>query len=78
MIGLGKKGIASRHTNSWNTHGLTSMNRIFKSLVILLCLIICGAGAVFMPLDSARANRETPNAMPVRNHESARRIWLQV
>jgi hypothetical protein len=78
MTGSGKKGIATGHMNSWNSESPRPMNRLLKLLVICLCFVICGAGAIFMPVDSAPINPERPNAMPVRNHEPARRIWLQV
>jgi hypothetical protein len=54
------------------------MNRTVKSLVIALCFAVCGAGAVLVPVNSPPTGRQQPGAMPVRNHEAARGLWIEV
>ncbi len=53
------------------------MNRLVKLLVLSFCLVACGAGALFVPVDSPAAERDKLNITPVKNHEPARRIWIQ-
>ncbi len=55
------------------------MTRRAKILVVLLCFASCAAGTFIAP--SAR-NPSQPlqkaNAIPVKNHEIVRRVWVQV
>ncbi len=54
------------------------MNRLAKLLVISCCFVICGAGLMFAPAVRATRGWEKPNATPVKNHETARRVWMEV
>jgi hypothetical protein len=50
-----------------------------KIVIVLLCLALCGAGAFIA--STAREDATQPqkiNAIPVKNHEIARRVWIQV
>jgi flagellar basal body-associated protein FliL len=50
-----------------------------KIAIVLLCFALCGAGT-FMA-STAREESKQPqkmNAIPVKNHDLARRIWIQV
>jgi hypothetical protein len=53
------------------------MTRTVKIAIVLLCFALCAAGALMAP--SAREQSEPPqkvNAIPVKNHEIARRVWI--
>jgi flagellar basal body-associated protein FliL len=55
------------------------MPLILKIVIVLLCFALCGAGT-FMA-STAREESKQPqkmNAIPVKNHDLARRIWIQV
>jgi hypothetical protein len=55
------------------------MPLILKIAIVLLCFALCGAGT-FMA-STAREESKQPqkmNAIPVKNHDLARRIWIQV
>ena len=54
------------------------MNRTAKSIVIAFCFLICGAGAVFVPVNNAPTGRQQPTVTPVRNYEAAPRLWIEV
>ena len=48
-----------------------------KIAIVLLCFALCGAGTFIA--SSAREESEQPlkmNAIPVKNHEIARRVWI--
>jgi Na+-transporting methylmalonyl-CoA/oxaloacetate decarboxylase gamma subunit len=50
-----------------------------KISIVLLCFALCGVGT-FMA-STAREESKQPqktNTIPVKNHELARRIWIQV
>ena len=50
-----------------------------KVAIVLLCFALCGAGTFIA--STAREQSEQPqkmNAIPVKNHEVARRVWIQV
>jgi len=53
------------------------MTRTVKIAIVLVCFALCAAGAIIAP--SAREQSEPPqkmDAIPVRNHEIARRVWI--
>ena len=54
------------------------MNRLAKLLVVSCCFVICGAGALLAPAVVTARGWEKPNATPVKNHETARRVWMEV
>jgi hypothetical protein len=48
-----------------------------KIAIVLLCFALCGAGTFIA--STAREQSERPqkmNAIPVKNHEIARRVWI--
>jgi hypothetical protein len=55
------------------------MTRTLKIAIVLLCFALCGAGTFIA--STAREEPKQPqkmNAIPVKNHEIAQRIWIQV
>ena len=54
------------------------MNRSTKILIVLFCVSLCGAGTFIT--SNARKEREPrkTNAIPVKNRDVVRRIWIQV
>jgi hypothetical protein len=53
------------------------MTSTVKMAIVLLCFALCGAGTFIA--STAREQCEQPqktNAIPVRNHEIARRVWI--
>jgi hypothetical protein len=48
-----------------------------KILVVLLCFAACAAGTFIAPSvqDQSQPLQKT-NAIPVKNHEIARRVWI--
>jgi hypothetical protein len=48
-----------------------------KIAIVLLCFALCGAGTFIA--STAREQTKQPqemNAIPVKNHETARRVWI--
>ena len=54
------------------------MNGVAKLLVISICFVICGVGVMFAPALAPMRGWEKLNATPVKNHEAAPRIWMEV
>jgi hypothetical protein len=55
------------------------MPRTLKIAIVLLCFALCGAGTFIA--SNGREESEQPqkmNTIPVKNHQIARRIWIQV
>jgi hypothetical protein len=55
------------------------MPRILKIAIVLLCFALCGAGTFIA--SNVREESKQPqkmNTIPVKNHEIARRIGIQV
>jgi len=55
------------------------MTLTVKMAIVLLCFALCGAGTFIA--STAYEQSEQPqkmNAIPVKNQESARRVWIQV
>jgi hypothetical protein len=56
------------------------VNLITKIAMVLLCFSLCGAAALFVA-SSPREKLSEPqktNAIPVKNHELVRRVWISV
>jgi hypothetical protein len=54
------------------------MKWIVKIAVVLLCYAMCGAAAFFIassPQEKLSEPQRT-NTIPVKNHESTRRVWI--
>jgi hypothetical protein len=50
-----------------------------KIVIVLFCFALCGGGAFIA--STAHEQSEQPqkmDAIPVKNHEIARRVWIQV
>jgi hypothetical protein len=54
------------------------MNRLVKLLVVASCFVLCGAATMLVPTGKATPARNKFNATPVKNHEPASRIWIEV
>jgi hypothetical protein len=56
------------------------MKWIAKVAVVLVCYALCGAAALFVassPQEKLPEPQRT-NAIPVKNHELVRRVWISV
>jgi hypothetical protein len=48
-----------------------------KIAIVLLCFALCGAGTFIASTAHQQAKQpQEMNAIPVKNHEIARRIWI--
>jgi len=48
-----------------------------KIAIVLLCFALCGAGTFIASTAHQQAKQpQEMNAIPVKNHEIARRIWM--
>jgi len=48
-----------------------------KIAIVSLCLVLCGAGTYIASTAREESEqRQKVNAIPVKNHEIARRIWI--
>jgi hypothetical protein len=50
-----------------------------KVAIVLLCFALCGAGTFIASTAREQSEQlQKMNAIPVKNHEVARRVWIQV
>ncbi len=54
------------------------MNLLTKIAIVLLCFSLCGAGTFIASTAQKDNAPQKTNLIPVKNHEVARRIWIQV
>jgi hypothetical protein len=54
------------------------MSWTLKVAIILLCISLCGAGTFIASTAREKPERQKTNAIPVKNHEVVRRVWIQV
>jgi hypothetical protein len=48
-----------------------------KMAIVLLCFALCGAGSFIASTARVQSERlQKANAIPVKNHEIARRVWI--
>jgi len=54
------------------------MNWGTKIAIILLCFFLCGAGTYLASTVHEKREPQEMNAIPVKNRDVVRRIWIQV
>ena len=54
------------------------MNSGVKVLIVLLCLAVCGLGAIAASMHRDAEHPLKVNVTPVKNEAAPRRIWTQV
>ncbi|MGH8100108.1 MAG: hypothetical protein ACREIW_02335 [Chthoniobacterales bacterium] len=47
-----------------------------KIAFVLLCISLCGTGAIMVSKAPEKRKPQKTKAMPVKNHEIVRRIWI--
>jgi hypothetical protein len=52
------------------------MSWTVKISIILLCISLCGVGVFFASTVREKSEPRKTNAIPVKNHEVARRVWI--
>ena len=53
------------------------MTRTLKAATVLMCFALCGAGTFIASTKREEARQlQKTNAIPVKNHEIARRVWI--
>jgi hypothetical protein len=54
------------------------MRRIIKSALLLVVLAVCVLGALFSPQQIRRDREPATHAVPVKNAQPKRGVWLRV
>jgi hypothetical protein len=54
------------------------MNWRTKITIVLLCVFSCGAGTYLVSTVHEKNEPQKMNAIPVKNRDVVRRIWIQV
>ena len=49
-----------------------------KIMIVLLCFSLCGAGTFLVSTANEKSELQKTNAIPVRNREIIRRVWIEV
>jgi hypothetical protein len=49
-----------------------------KIVIVVLCLSLCGTGIFIASTAREKIEPQKMNAMPVKNRDFVRRIWIQV
>ena len=55
-----------------------SMSWTVKTVIVVLCFSLCGAGSFIASTARERSEPQKMNATPVKNRDVARRVWVQV
>jgi hypothetical protein len=54
------------------------MNWRTKIAIVLFCIFLCGAGTYLASTVHEKNGAQKMNAIPVKNRDVVRRIWIQV
>jgi hypothetical protein len=54
------------------------VNLITKITIVLLCFLLCGASTFIASTAQKENAPQKTNVIPVKNHDVAPRIWIQV
>ena len=49
-----------------------------KIALVLVCISLCGTGAMMVSKAPEKHEPQTIKATPVKNHEIVRRVWMEV
>jgi hypothetical protein len=55
-----------------------SMSWTVKTVIVVLCFSLCGAGSFIASTARERSEPQKMNAIPVKNRDLLRRVWIQV
>ena len=55
-----------------------SMSWTVKTVIVVLCFSLCGAGSFIASTAREKSEPEKMNAIPVKNRDLARRVWIHV
>jgi hypothetical protein len=55
-----------------------SMSRTAKITIVLFCFSLCGASTFVASTVREKREPQKTDAIPVKNHEVVRRVWIQV
>jgi hypothetical protein len=55
-----------------------SMSWTVKIVIVVLCFSMCGAGSFIASTAGEKSEPQKINAIPVKNRDLARRVWIQV
>jgi len=62
------KGVRQAKSISWTV----------KTVIVVLCFSLCGAGSFIASTAREKSGPQKMNAIPVKNRDLARRVWIQV
>ena len=62
------KGVRQAKSISWTV----------KTVIVVLCFSLCGAGSFIASTVREKSGPQKMNAIPVKNRDLARRVWIQV
>ncbi len=62
------KGVQQAKPMSWTV----------KIVIVVLCFSLCGAGSFVASTAREKSERQKMNAIPVKNRDLARPVWIQV
>jgi len=54
------------------------MSWTVKTVTVVLCFSLCGAGTFIASTAREKSQPQKMNAIPVRNREIIRRVWIEV
>ena len=62
------KGVQQAKPMSWTV----------KIVIVVLCFSLCGAGSFVASTAREKSERQKMNAIPVKNRDLSRPVWIQV
>jgi hypothetical protein len=65
-------------TEIQTTNRISSVNRILKLAIVVVCFSLCGAGTFIVSMPGDEQSQQKTNVMPVKNRQFIQRNWIQV
>jgi flagellar basal body-associated protein FliL len=61
-----------------STNRNSSVSRMLKLAIVLVCFSLCGAGTFFVSTSRDEQSQQKTNVMPVKNRQLIQRTWIGV
>jgi hypothetical protein len=65
-------------TETQATNRNSSMSRMLKLAIVVVCFSLCGAGTFIVPMPQDEKSQHKTNVMPIKNRQLTERTWIEV
>jgi hypothetical protein len=63
-------------TEIQTTNRISSVNRMLKLAIVVVCFSLCGAGTFIVSTPRDEQLQQKTNVIPVKNHKVVRPVWI--